>query len=104
MQVPDTMLAAVTRAIGPTGVSLDAPDPAIKILTRRLKDADVVFIFNEGSQTATHAITLRTNATHGETWDAASGTVSPIVGKSAHGAMTVQLTLQPYATQLFVLR
>jgi dTDP-4-dehydrorhamnose reductase len=52
------MLQAINRAVGKPTVTLDMADTALKVMKRRLKDADVYLLFNEGPNTSTHTITL----------------------------------------------
>ncbi len=58
--VPATIETALNKVIPTREVALDAPDTALKVITRRLKDADVYFFFNEGAQPISHSVTLRT--------------------------------------------
>src|ERR1035437_8373697 len=48
--VPPAIDAALHKVIAHRDVALDSPDTALKILTRRLKDANLYFFFNEGPQ------------------------------------------------------
>ncbi len=48
--VPPAIETALNTAVGPRTVTLDKPDTALKVSTRRLKDADVFLFFNEGPE------------------------------------------------------
>ncbi len=104
MIVPEGMLAAFTKAMGPVSVSVDTPDTALKVMTRRLKDADVFLFFNEGPTASAHAVTLATAGKQASLWDAASGAVTPIRTTPADNAQTLKVNLQPYSTALIVIR
>lgn len=103
--VPAAIETALNKVIGTREVALDAPDPALKVNTRRLKDADVYLFFNEGAQASTHTLTLRTIGKKAEVWDPATGSVSPVVSTSAKGGgVSVKLELKPYETELLTVR
>lgn len=104
MVVPEGMLTAVMQAVGPGAVSVDANDPALKVMTRRLADAGVFLFFNEGAQPSSHTVTLRSPGTKVEVWDAAAGTVKPVNATEAKGGLTVKLDLKPYGTELLMVR
>ena len=73
------------RSIGTRDVALDSPDPALKVMTRRLKDANVYLFFNEGAQASSHSVTLKAAGKTVEAWDPATGTVSPLASTPAQG-------------------
>ncbi len=102
--VPAAIDAALTTVIGPRDVALDAPDPTLKVTTRRLKDADVYFFFNEGPQASSHTLTLRTTGRKVEVWDPQTGTVSPMPTTAANGTVSLKLDLKPYETRLLTIR
>ncbi len=85
-------------------IALDKPDNALRIMHRRLKDADVYLLFNEGAEDSTHALTLRGNAKRVEKWDPQSGSISPLNGKPSKGAVDIQIKLKPYETEVLVMR
>ena len=60
--VPAAIETALNNVIGTREVALDAPDTALKVMTRRLKDADVYLFFNEGAQASAHSVTLKARA------------------------------------------
>jgi hypothetical protein len=102
--VPDAIETALGKVIGAREVSLDSPDPALKVSTRRLKDADVYLFFNEGAQPSSHSVTLKAAGKIVEAWDSATGTVSPLASTPGRGAVTVKLNLKPYETELITVR
>jgi hypothetical protein len=102
--VPDAIEAALAKVIGAREIALDSPDPALKVNTRRLKDADVYLFFNEGAQPSAHAITLKAAGKTVEAWDPATGTVSPIASTKVNGGLTVKLNLKPYETELITVK
>jgi hypothetical protein len=102
--VADAIETALNTVIGTREVALDAPDAALKVMTRRLKDADVVLFFNEGAQASSHSVTLKTAGKTVEAWDPATGTVSPVASTAGKGTVTVKLNLKPYETELLTVR
>jgi hypothetical protein len=102
--VPAAIETALNTVIGTRAVALDAPDPALKVMTRRLKDANVYFFFNEGAQASSHSVTLKTAGKTVEAWDAATETVSPVAATAGKGGVTVKLDLKPYETELLTVR
>jgi hypothetical protein len=85
-------------------VKLDSADTAVKVMTRRLKDANVYLFFNEGAKASAHSVTLRADGKTVEAWDPASGTVSAVASTPGKGAVTVKLELGPYETRLLTVR
>ena len=103
--VPPAIDAALNKVIAHRDVALDSPDTALKILTRRLKDANLYFFFNEGPQPSAHSVTLKAEGKAVETWDPATGSVSPFPSTSAtRGALTIKLDLKPYETRLLTIK
>jgi len=115
---------ALDAVIGPRDIALDSPDTALKFNTRRLKDANVYLFFNEGAQPSTHTLTIRLRGLPGvdtgtytgtgprnlnapmivESWDPATGKVSPVSWTPGRGGITLKLDLKPYETQLLTVR
>ncbi len=84
---------AVFAALPPPAIQLDEPTGAIKVIHRKLRDADVYFFFNEGQETLARTMTLA-GAGAAQVWDAATGRASPIPDAKPTGrGMTVPLTL-----------
>lgn len=102
--VPAAIESALAKAVPVREVALDSPDTAVKVLTRRLKDADVYFFFNESARPASHTVTLRTAGRTAEAWDPATGAVTPLTPHAEKGAVAVKLDLAPYATELITVR
>jgi hypothetical protein len=85
-------------------VQLDRPDPALKVMTRRLKDANVYLFFNEGAKEMQHAVTLNARGQMVQVWDPQSGTVTSDAASAVKGGLMVQVALKPYETQLLMVR
>jgi hypothetical protein len=102
--VPAAIETALNSVIGTREVALDAPDTALKVMTRRLKDADVYLFFNEGAQASSHSVTLKAAGKTVEEWDPATGTVSSVASTAGKGTVTVKLNLKPYETELLTVR
>jgi len=104
MVVPAAIETALNAVVGPRDVTLDAPDTGLKLMTRRLKDANVYLFFNEGAQASEHAVTLKTAGKTAEVWDPQTGEVAPVTALPAKGGVTVNVALKPYETELLVVR
>jgi hypothetical protein len=102
--LPAAMLAGVMKALGSPSVTLDSPDPAVKVMTRRLKDADVFLFFNEGASPIAHSVTLKAEGKTVDVWDPITGAVSPLASKPDQGPVTLKLQLAPYETRLLTIR
>ena len=102
--VSPAMEAALNKVVTRRAVSLDKPDTALRVMTRRLKDADVYYFFNESAQPFSHAVTLATSGTKPESWYAQTGTISPLQATGATGALKLTLQLKPYETKLIIIR
>ena len=102
--VPAPVEAALDLVVGPREIALESPDTALKVVTRRLKDANVYFFFNEGPQAIAHSVMLKAEGKTVELWDSATGSVSAMPSTPGKGAVTVKLNLKPYETELLTVR
>jgi len=103
--VPPAIEAALSKTLATREVALDSPDTALRVLTRRLKDANVYLFFNEGPQPSVHTVTLRAEGKTVEAWDPATASVSPTPSTpDGKGAITVKLDLNPYETKLITIK
>jgi hypothetical protein len=99
--VPPAVLTALIAATGPQTLSLEAPDPALRLTRRRWKDATLYLLFNESAIPMTHTLTLPSGTRSAQTWDPQTGQTAPaIIAPQSH----YTLTLAPYATQVLVLQ
>jgi len=104
MVVPAAVETALKTAVGAREVELDSADPALKVMTRRLKDANVYLFFNEGVLGCGHEVTMKAPGMKVEVWDPATGFVSPVASTEAKGRVTVKIELKPYETELLLVR
>jgi hypothetical protein len=104
MVVPAAIETALDSVVGRRDVQLDRPDPALKVMTRRLKDANVYLFFNEGAKEMQHAVTLNARGQMVQVWDPQSGTVTSVAASAVKGGLRVQVALKPYETQLLMVR
>jgi hypothetical protein len=102
--VPAAIETALNSVVGPRDVALDTPDTTLKVMTRRLKDANVYLFFNEGAQASIHSLTLKAAGKTVEEWDTATGKVSTLSSTTGKGSITVKLELKPYETELLTVR
>jgi len=73
-------------------------------MKRRLKDADVYLLFNEGGQPLDTTATLSSASGRAELWDAQTGSVSALPVKTTKGSLSVALHFAPYATRVVIVR
>jgi hypothetical protein len=103
--VPAAIETALTSVIPTRDITLDAPDTALRVNTRRLKDADVYLFFNEGAQPISHTVTIRATGATVRAWDPATGEVSAVTAHAGKpGTHTLKLDLQPYETRLITIQ
>ncbi len=100
--IPAGMLKAVSAAVA-TPIRLDVPDTAIRVMRRRLQDADVYLFFNEGPNSSQHSVQLMSKG-KAELWDAQTGEISALTAKPSNGGLTFPLKLKPYEAQVIVVR
>ncbi|HUD22583.1 MAG TPA: glycosyl hydrolase [Acidobacteriaceae bacterium] len=126
--VPEAIETALNKVIGTREINLDSPDPALKVMTRQLKDAKVYLFFNEGAKPISHTVTFNAACTPDsacgvytgtglsaftdaptvlESWDPETGTITPVAWDSwdkYHISGTLKLELKPYETDLLIER
>ena len=91
-------------AIGAQDITLNSPDPTLKIMKRRLKDSDVYLLFNESPTPNTRTITFHNDGQMIELWDPATATVSAQISTRDEGKLSIHLNLQPYETAVYMIR
>lgn len=102
--VPSAILQALDSSVPAPTVMLDSPDTALRVMKRRWRDADVYLFFNEGANALDREVTLSSQGSKAEHWDAETGHIQPEPGTSAAGHTRIHLRLQPYQTSLIVVR
>jgi hypothetical protein len=84
-------------------VKIDKSCPDIKYLHRKLKDAELYFLFNEGKEKQSFNITLEGKGKP-QVWDAMTGEVSNlqnvVIGKDTQ---TFPLVFEPWETKFIVI-
>lgn len=93
------LLAAVDAAVGSQAAALLTPDTALRIMRRRLKDADVIMLFNESDHPVKNTLKHRL-AKAVERWDAETGRVEKLSGHAG----SITLDLKPYETAFYILK
>jgi hypothetical protein len=93
MAVPPEVLTAL-KSVTPQDATLDTPDTAIRLIHRKLKDAEVYLFFNESAAATSHTIAFKTKPHSVEVWDPETGNVTP--------TETPSLQLKPYEARVFV--
>ncbi len=102
--VPAAILAALHSTVPAPSVHLESPDPALKVMTRRLKDADVYLFFNEGAEPCDREATLASRGNIVQAWDPKTADIEPLAFKRKGKEVAVHLQLNPYETRVIVVR
>jgi hypothetical protein len=104
---PQAVAPEILRAIetsAPATIRTEVPETALRVMKRRLSDADVYLLFNEGAQPLDTTVTLSSASGRAELWDAQAGSVRALPAKAAKGSLSVALHFAPYATRAVVVR
>jgi hypothetical protein len=96
--------SGILNYLPPSDVKLQKPCPDIKYLHRKLKDAELYFIFNEGKEKQSVKVTLFGTG-RPQFWDAMTGKVHSlndfIIGRDQ---ITLPLVFEPWGTKFIVIR
>ena len=93
---------AVLAALPNSDVKLAEPCPGIKYTRRRLRDADVYFLFNESDEQQTCSVTLAGTGKV-QAWDAFSGSrVDTAASAKQADRVQASVSFKPYETRLLV--
>ena len=106
--VAPAILQAVKEVVADPDVWLSSPDTSLRCMRRRLKDSSVYLFFNESAAPISDSVNFRNEGENTrqlvEQWTPATGAVSSVVSMRSKGAMSVQLKLKPYETQVLMVR
>jgi hypothetical protein len=84
-------------------VKLSPAAPAVKVMHRKWKDADVYFAFNESDQPQTITATLRGSGT-AQVWNAWDGSIKNAEAEVTEaGGISMPLSLEGYGAKLIVI-
>jgi hypothetical protein len=94
---------AVLAALPPPDVSLETAAPLVSYTHRRLRDADVYFIFNSGDEKVAQHLSLIGQGTV-QTWDPNTGKITPLADTtvSSKGSLRVPVEIAPWSTTTLV--
>ena len=102
--VPREILAAINMAVIAPAVRSSVPDPALRVMRRRWRDADVYLFFNEGASVINHEVTLMSRGHLVEEWNAQTALITALPVKRRGGHPVLPLELEPYQTEVVVVR
>ncbi|HEX2917630.1 MAG TPA: glycosyl hydrolase, partial [Edaphobacter sp.] len=91
---------AVDEVVKPRDVELESPDKSLRVMKRKLKDAGVYLLFNEGPAAFRQRVVLHSEGKRVEVWDAATGQVAKVKSDGS----SIELSLKPYEARLLVVR
>jgi hypothetical protein len=93
---------SVMEALPSPDVRLDHFCPSVKVLHRRLHDAELYFIFNESADSQSFNADLAASG-HVQVWDAMTTKIEEIANTSPDdGLVRMSLELEPYQTKFIV--
>jgi hypothetical protein len=101
--VPPEILHAIDAA-APATIRTSTPETALRVMKRRLSDADVYLLFNESTQPLDATVTLSSAAGKAQLWDAQTGSVSALPAQRTKGSLSVALHFDPHTTRVVVVR
>jgi hypothetical protein len=102
--VPAANAQAVDAVVGRPEIHLQNANSSLRVMKRRLKDAEVYVLFNEGAQILEEKAVLHVDGHRVEQWDAGTGKVERIASPRAEGGVAIKLDLKPYEMRLLVVR
>lgn len=105
LEVAPEMLSGILSSLPKGDITLSQPQPALRMIHRKLKDATVYLLFNESAAPLASAVELPT-ATHGiERWDPQTGRTTPVASeRKQDGHRQFSLDLPAYGTELLVVQ
>jgi hypothetical protein len=103
-QVVPAAIETALDAVVSREVALDVPDTALKVMTRRLRDANVCLFFNEGAEASSHTVTLKADGKSVEVWDPQTGSVATVASMTGKGRVSLKVELKGYETELVMVR
>jgi hypothetical protein len=103
-QVVPAAIETALYAVVSREVALDVPDTALKVMTRRLRDANVCLFFNEGAEASSHTVTLKADGKSVEVWDPQTGSVATVASMTGKGRVSLKVELKGYETELVMVR
>jgi hypothetical protein len=102
--VPRSIEDALHSVVKHGDVELESPDTSLRVMKRRLKDADVYVLFNEGPHALSQRVLLHSNGRHVEGWDAQTGKVAEVRSSGKDGGRSIELQLSAYESRVLVVR
>jgi hypothetical protein len=102
--VPPPMEEALRSVVRADVINLEAPQTSLRVMKRRLNDADLYLLFNEGPQPFTQKIDLQSRGKQVEQWDAATGKIARVNSSGKNGARSIELKLDPYEARVLVVK
>ena len=102
--VPAEIISALRSVVPAPTVRLNSADASLRVMTRRLKDAEVYLFFNEGALSCHRQVTLAGHGKSVQAWDPQTASIRPVKVTRKGRELAVHLQLQPYETRVIVVR
>jgi alpha-L-rhamnosidase len=103
LAVDRAVLSEVLAAAPPTVRTLE-PEPSLRVLSRRWKDAEVYLLFNEGDASVDTTASIRSQGIKAERWNPQTASITPIAATRHGSALSFHIHLAPYETTVVVVR
>ncbi len=91
-------------AAAPATIRTATPTTALRVMKRRLSDADVYLLFNESAQPLDTTVTLSSTPGTTQLWDAQTASITALPAQTKTSQPSVALHFDPYATRVVVVR
>lgn len=104
MNIPPTLMEELRHNLPASALTLATPDTALRFTHREWNGASVFLLFNESAKPLRNQITLAASGKRIEVWDPQTGTTESIQATRKGDRLKLPLTLEPYATQVLVVR
>ena len=102
LQQPEVAITPEVLAQLPApDLALAQPSALVSYAHRRLRDAEVYFVFNSGDDNVATHVTLAGRGPV-QTWNPATGAIRPVETTAAAGTVRVPLTLEAWGTTVLV--
>jgi hypothetical protein len=104
VELSGNITSDVLKMLPAPDLKTSEPCISLKYLHRKLKDADLYFIFNESTEAQTRVLTL-SGTGRPEVWDAMTGTIASVKNESQEkNRVKLTVTLEPWETKFIIIR
>lgn len=102
--VPAGIEDALRGVVEHGDVGMEKPSRSLRVMKRRLKDADVYLFFNEGPDPFAEKVLLRSEGRRVEEWDTSTGKNFAVSASRRSGGVATKVELKPYEALVLVVK